>query len=532
MTPPIQDLYPDDFAHCFGCGRHNPHGHQLKSFEQGEEVVAHFTPSAHHIAVPGFVYGGLLASLVAAAPADVEVRSRATGWLSANPSHPQAYQLIAPLVAGNPSDTDMRSLATTWVNANDSHPQAHWLLASLVAGNPSDADVRLLATAWLDANPSHSQAYQLIASLVAGNPSDADRRSLAIAWLDANASHPQAHEVLKPLIAANPDDVDIIERSRATLECDKTPSVGRVELLRTLIIRSSANAEWLARGTAYVEQADAVNREQIIGPLLVGSKALPKYIDLALEFARQSTARQRSVILYYLLRAVVANPSAGADYLLDDTRDEDRKNTVRDSVAHAIRNSGGSPPALDCLKELVARLPPPQIGKILARVIKLDARAEVLNPIISRWLDEHFRCTGYGFVIGALKENRRFAEQLQTCPDFTARVAKDLNGASSIAPRIAITKPAAPAPRILPKAGERVEAELLAERTKKQGWKARHLATGLAGPIQDSAVVPPESKPGDRVTLTIRMATEREIAFAWFDNVTRRPKLPAHSTPR
>jgi acyl-coenzyme A thioesterase PaaI-like protein len=64
MTPAIQDLYPDDFAHCFGCGRHNPHGHQLKSFVRGEEVVAHFTPTAHHIAVPGFVYGGLLASLV------------------------------------------------------------------------------------------------------------------------------------------------------------------------------------------------------------------------------------------------------------------------------------------------------------------------------------------------------------------------------------------------------------------------------------------------------------------------------------
>jgi acyl-coenzyme A thioesterase PaaI-like protein len=60
----IQDLYPDDFAHCFGCGRHNSQGHQLKSFVVGEEVVAHFTPAPHHIAVPGFVYGGLLASLV------------------------------------------------------------------------------------------------------------------------------------------------------------------------------------------------------------------------------------------------------------------------------------------------------------------------------------------------------------------------------------------------------------------------------------------------------------------------------------
>src|SRR6185295_6570243 len=60
----IQDLYPDDFAHCFGCGRHNAHGHQLKSFVEGAEVVARFTPAAHHMSVPGFTYGGLLASLI------------------------------------------------------------------------------------------------------------------------------------------------------------------------------------------------------------------------------------------------------------------------------------------------------------------------------------------------------------------------------------------------------------------------------------------------------------------------------------
>ena len=64
MNPAIQDLYPDDFAHCFGCGRNNPDGHRLKSFVEGGEVVADFTPAPHHIAVPGFVYGGLLASLV------------------------------------------------------------------------------------------------------------------------------------------------------------------------------------------------------------------------------------------------------------------------------------------------------------------------------------------------------------------------------------------------------------------------------------------------------------------------------------
>jgi acyl-coenzyme A thioesterase PaaI-like protein len=60
----IQDLYPDDFAHCFGCGRHNVQGHRLKSFDEGEEVVARFNPLPQHMALPGFVYGGLIASLI------------------------------------------------------------------------------------------------------------------------------------------------------------------------------------------------------------------------------------------------------------------------------------------------------------------------------------------------------------------------------------------------------------------------------------------------------------------------------------
>ena len=60
----IQDLYPDDVAHCYGCGRLNEHGHRIRSFWDGEETVARFTPEPHHTAVPGYVYGGLIASLV------------------------------------------------------------------------------------------------------------------------------------------------------------------------------------------------------------------------------------------------------------------------------------------------------------------------------------------------------------------------------------------------------------------------------------------------------------------------------------
>lgn len=59
----IQDLYPDDFAHCHGCGRLNTHGLHLRSEWQDGEGVARFQPAPHHIALPGFVYGGLLACL-------------------------------------------------------------------------------------------------------------------------------------------------------------------------------------------------------------------------------------------------------------------------------------------------------------------------------------------------------------------------------------------------------------------------------------------------------------------------------------
>ncbi|MBI5842988.1 MAG: PaaI family thioesterase [Chloroflexi bacterium] len=60
----FQDFYPDHMAHCCGCGRLNEHGHQIKSFWDGEESICHFQPKPHHIAIPGYVYGGLLASLI------------------------------------------------------------------------------------------------------------------------------------------------------------------------------------------------------------------------------------------------------------------------------------------------------------------------------------------------------------------------------------------------------------------------------------------------------------------------------------
>lgn len=60
----FQDYYPENVAHCYGCGGLNDHGHRIKTYWEGEESVTRFNPESFHTAIPGFVYGGLLASLI------------------------------------------------------------------------------------------------------------------------------------------------------------------------------------------------------------------------------------------------------------------------------------------------------------------------------------------------------------------------------------------------------------------------------------------------------------------------------------
>jgi acyl-coenzyme A thioesterase PaaI-like protein len=60
----FQDYYPEAFAQCYGCGRLNEHGLQIKSYWDGDESVCTFQPQPYHTAIPGYVYGGLIASLI------------------------------------------------------------------------------------------------------------------------------------------------------------------------------------------------------------------------------------------------------------------------------------------------------------------------------------------------------------------------------------------------------------------------------------------------------------------------------------
>ena len=60
----IQDEYADDFAWCYGCGRLNETGLHLRTGWDGDKTVTLYEPREEHKAIPGFIYGGLIASVI------------------------------------------------------------------------------------------------------------------------------------------------------------------------------------------------------------------------------------------------------------------------------------------------------------------------------------------------------------------------------------------------------------------------------------------------------------------------------------
>lgn len=73
------------------------------------------------------------------------------------------------------------------------------------------------------------------------------------------------------------------------------------------------------------------------------------------------------------------------------------------------------------------------------------------------------------------------------------------------------TRSATEGPR-LPRPGDRIECVLLEEKTRKGGWKAKLATSDLSGPIINTADVPGDKEPGDRVTLIF--ATDQP-QFRW-----------------
>jgi hypothetical protein len=90
-------------------------------------------------------------------------------------------------------------------------------------------------------------------------------------------------------------------------------------------------------------------------------------------------------------------------------------------------------------------------------------------------------------------------------------------GEEAVDPREAASKPvAAKDPSLrLPESGTPVEAILLEEKTKAGGWKAKHIQSGLVGPIVNNADVPNDKVPDEPITLRLHSNNPRDISFRY-----------------
>jgi acyl-coenzyme A thioesterase PaaI-like protein len=64
MTIAIQDTYAEPAAHCYGCGRLNAFGYQIKTRGEDGVAITEFVPASYHTAFIDSTYGGLIASVI------------------------------------------------------------------------------------------------------------------------------------------------------------------------------------------------------------------------------------------------------------------------------------------------------------------------------------------------------------------------------------------------------------------------------------------------------------------------------------
>ena len=60
----FQDVWPEWGSFCWGCGRNNEHGLQIKSYWEGDEAVCTWQPKKYHEAYMGALCGGIIATII------------------------------------------------------------------------------------------------------------------------------------------------------------------------------------------------------------------------------------------------------------------------------------------------------------------------------------------------------------------------------------------------------------------------------------------------------------------------------------
>ncbi|MDY6796680.1 MAG: PaaI family thioesterase [Actinomycetota bacterium] len=60
----IQEQWPEAGKYCWGCGQRNERGLRIKSYWDGDEAVCAWQPENYHIAFPGYLNGGIIATII------------------------------------------------------------------------------------------------------------------------------------------------------------------------------------------------------------------------------------------------------------------------------------------------------------------------------------------------------------------------------------------------------------------------------------------------------------------------------------
>ncbi|MFA1819358.1 PaaI family thioesterase [Virgibacillus oceani] len=147
----IQDIYPDDYAWCYGCGRLNKDGLQLKTKWNGNQTVTTYTPRPEHTAIPGFVYGGLIGSLVdchGTGSASMALH-RKNGYEMADGEEPPRFvtaSLHVDYLKPTPHNTELKAVGTI----EEIHPKKWKIHTEVFAGDINCAKGEVVAAVMPD----------------------------------------------------------------------------------------------------------------------------------------------------------------------------------------------------------------------------------------------------------------------------------------------------------------------------------------------------------------------------------------------
>jgi acyl-coenzyme A thioesterase PaaI-like protein len=113
----LQDYYPDDYSHCYGCGCLNDDGLQIKSYWEKDECVCTFQPNKRYSGgKKEIVYGGLIASLIdchgAATAAGAQARELGITIEKGNIPRFVTASLKVDYIAPTPVETELQLRGT------------------------------------------------------------------------------------------------------------------------------------------------------------------------------------------------------------------------------------------------------------------------------------------------------------------------------------------------------------------------------------------------------------------------------------